>query len=273
VKSSSEAPERLSWAAKRTASAADVGFIPRVDTRTADATVLRSFWGEKDGWYSRLAFGVETSRTEDHAGIETNRETDLILRYQGPWQSQVSARVIEGQELYNGTMFDKNYVTVYGEMRPTGNLYTYLTTTIGEAIDYDNTRRGRLLHLDPGVTYAMGNHFTLTLDHLFERLDVAGGRLYRANLTQARLVYQIDTRTFVRLILHRLDLARDPSLYIDTVSKHSSTLFSQLLFSYKINPQTVLFLGYSDTDGEETGIQNTRIDRTVFLKLGYAWLM
>jgi hypothetical protein len=50
-------------------------------------------------------------------------------------------------------------------------------------------------------------------------------------------------------------------------------LFTQILFSYKINPQTVLFLGYSDTyDGNQdiNMLQNTW---TVFLKLGYALVL
>ena len=64
-----------------------------------------------------------------------------------------------------------------------------------------------------------------------------------------------------------------PSLYIDTVSKNSSNLLSQLLLWTKTNPQAVLIPGYSDTNGAETGIPSTRIDRTVFLKLGYALLM
>ena len=54
------------------------------------------------------------------------------------------------------------------------------------------------------------------------------------------------------------------------------TVFTQFLFSYTVNPQTVLFLGYSDNS---TGLLTpeldrtdlTRTDRTFFLKLGYAW--
>jgi hypothetical protein len=55
-------------------------------------------------------------------------------------------------------------------------------------------------------------------------------------------------------------------------------LFSQLLFSYKINPTTVLFLGYSDNqfggiDADGRLIDLTRADRTFFFKVGYALVM
>jgi len=61
-----------------------------------------------------------------------------------------------------------------------------------------------------------------------------------------------------------------------TLSSSSQELFTQFLFSYKLNPQTVLFLGYSDDSaGFEQGVQTvdlTRADRTFFAKVGYAFL-
>ncbi|HSF41400.1 MAG TPA: hypothetical protein VLT87_21995, partial [Thermoanaerobaculia bacterium] len=85
-------------------------------------------------------------------------------------------------------------------------------------------------------------------------------------------VYQFNVRTFVRAILQYTDLARNTGLYLFPVRPKEEDLFSQLLFSYKLNPQTVLFAGY--TDGR-FGLQNvdlTQTDRTFFLKLGYAFL-
>lgn len=72
-------------------------------------------------------------------------------------------------------------------------------------------------------------------------------------------------------IVQYLDVLRDPELYLFPISKKTQTIFTQLLFSYKINPQTVLFLGYSDNYLGMTGIDVTQTDRTFFVKLGYAW--
>jgi len=38
------------------------------------------------------------------------------------------------------------------------------------------------------------------------------------------------------------DITRDPALYLASTHR----LLSQYLFSYKLNPQTVLLVGYSD---------------------------
>jgi len=64
--------------------------------------------------------------------------------------------------------------------------------------------------------------------------------------------------------------------YAFQVNRESKTLFTQVLFSYKVNPRTVLFLGYSDNslgllDSDLARTSLTRQDRTFFLKLGYAW--
>ena len=103
---------------------------------------------------------------------------------------------------------------------------------------------------------------------------MTSGRLYRANLTQTRLVYQFNTRSFLRAMVQRLDVRRDLALYLDKPdSAKDEKLFTQLMFSYKINPQTVFFLGYSDTRQSEDRVDNLQTNRTVFAKVGYAWLM
>ena len=59
---------------------------------------------------------------------------------------------------------------------------------------------------------------------------------------------------------------------MDEVDSNSRRVGRQLLYSYKINPQTVFFLGYSDNhidDDDLDGLQET--DRTLFMKIGYAW--
>ncbi len=92
-----------------------------------------------------------------------------------------------------------------------------------------------------------------------------------ANLSQIRLIYNFNVRAFVRAIVQYLDVSRNPELYLFPVPDKTQTIFTQFLFSYKLNPQTVLFIGYSDNYLGMTGIDITQSDRTFFVKLGYAW--
>lgn len=58
-------------------------------------------------------------------------------------------------------------------------------------------------------------------------------------------------------------------------------LFSQVLFSYKLTPQTILFLGYSDgyedmvstTENENVPILDNKRNWLVFSKIGYAFVL
>jgi hypothetical protein len=71
------------------------------------------------------------------------------------------------------------------------------------------------------------------------------------------------------------DLERDPALYTFETAQRSKDLFNQLLFSYKVNPQTVLFLGYSDKyEGFTRSLDELdQTNRTLFLKVGYALVL
>jgi hypothetical protein len=57
------------------------------------------------------------------------------------------------------------------------------------------------------------------------------------------------------------------------VPPQTRRLFSQYLFSFKLNPQTVLLAGYSDNLAAARGHALRQSDRTFFLKIGYAWIM
>ena len=102
-------------------------------------------------------------------------------------------------------------------------------------------------------------------------LVVAGGRLFTARLAPGQVVYRLGRRTFVRAILQYTDIARNPALFLRPTPGATMRL-SQDVFSYKLNPQTVFLLGYSDNAAGNQDIDLTRTDRTCFLKVGCAWV-
>lgn len=212
-------------------------------------------------------------RKTDHSGLVTDESVVLTGHFEGPLQSSGRLTLSNGREYWEGTTYDLVKEEFFVNVRPTGDFTCSLEGDFGDAIDYDNSRPGRILRLEPGFTYDIGRHFYIQLDHTFEQLDEAGGRLYSANLTELRLVYQFGLRTFARAIVQRLDLRRNLALYEETPISPSRQIFTQLLFSYKLNPQTVFFVGTSDTRAATEAIGLTPKDRTVFVKLGYAWLM
>ncbi len=250
---------------------ADSGFIPRVDVKTAQAQGERFFYGGKTDWYTRMSVGAKGLRTKDHAGTLTDQTVELFGTLNGALQSLAELRLESSKIFFNGTTFDLNQQNFAFQINPTGGLRLRLTGQVGDQIDFANTRKGDLVNLVPGIQLR-GRNLSLQLDHAYQTLDVTGGQLFEANLTQMKLIYQFNTRAFVRAIVQYQDLQRDPSLYLRPVRPKQEDLFGQFLFSYKLNPQTVLFAGYTDS---RLGFQNVDLqqtDRTFFMKIGYAFL-
>jgi hypothetical protein len=251
---------------------ADSGFIPRVDTRSLQANASRVWRGTAQRWYSEIDLTVQGSRITDHDGRLTDQSAGGGVTYMGPRQSVLGLTLTRNKTRVGDVVHDLTRLDVNGELRPTGDIRLNLVGARGQGVDFVGNRRGDLFSVGPRLEYRLGRHVELGLSHDLERLSIPEGRLYLAHLAQARLVYHLGTRAFARTILQYRDTRRDPGLYPKEVERRSFSLFSQLLFSYKLNPQTVVLGGYSDNAGARPGIDLTRTDRSFFVKLGYAWL-
>jgi hypothetical protein len=253
---------------------ADLGFIPQVGYHKGYAIYERYYFSDNnEHWWRRLTFGAETTWQYDREGNPLQQQVAPYSYINGPHEFFNNAYLALGPSYYLGKRFNRNFVNEFLEMRPTGSFYLSFETRIGQEIDYDNARQGNILRLIPGVRFDIGRHLGLQVNHNFERLNVEGEPLYHANVTDVRITYQLNTRTLVRLITQYFDISRDPALYTFEVSKKERNLFNQFLFSYKINPQVVLFLGYSDNYANSVTSNLAQGNRTLFFKVGYAFVM
>jgi hypothetical protein len=249
---------------------ADFGFMPRVDTRQLRVTVHPQIWGRPGGWFNRLAFQAVGSRVTDHDGRQTDIEGSVGVGYEGPLQSILQVFLLSTKILYRGVEIERTYNSGYMEMKPRSGLWYWLYWEAGDAIDYANARSASSVLLNPSLEIALGRHLNLNVNHTYENLTLKGDRIYLANLLQARLIYNFNVRCFLRAIVQYSDVKYNPALYSYPVESREKGLFTQLLFSYKLNPQTVLFLGYTDSGIGTANIDLTRASRTFFLKIGYA---
>ena len=257
---------------------ADSGFIPQVGYRSLNAGLEYQGYGEKGkNWYTRWWFGGDYDRSEEQSGELLEQEVESWIAAQGPMQSFFQIDVGHRDRRFNDVTFDEEFLHWNAEVRPTGDFYVFVGGTFADQIDFANTQLGERLRYNGGVRWNIGKRAKVDVDYSYEDLDVVGGRLFSADVTQLKAVYNFNIRMFVRAILQYTDITRDPSLYQhDTVDARSKRLFPQLLFSYKLNPQTVFFAGYSGTrlggTFEDVEIDLKEADRTFFVKLGYAWL-
>jgi hypothetical protein len=250
---------------------ADMGFMPQVDIKLYLAGGGYTWQGDSTKWYNKIFVGSDWDQTEDQEGTLIERELEAFAEWSGAKQSFLSLDVGHRQRGFHGSQFDQTFFNYFFEMSPTGSLYFSVDGSLGDRLDVANVRNGDVVRTIPFIRYRAGRHLLFEFKHAYETLDVEGGRLYEANLSEGRVVYQFNVRTFLRVITQYLNVDRNPALYVDSVRRKERNLFNQILFSYKLNPQTVLFLGYSDNHfGEET-LDLTQKSRTVFLKIGYAF--
>jgi len=260
---------------------ADLGHIPRVGYRNVEGGLLYTWFSEPSTWWSEVTPSYDFWYYEDWDHGLLQKGSTLSATFNGALQSWAYAGYNFYREGYGGEEYDLvSYHTEAG-FRPTRDLNVQAALSLGDRIDYANGREGDRLRAAPSLTANLGRHLETSLSYTYERLDVEPGRLYTANSGELRAVYQFNTRTFVRAIVQYWNIDRAPRLYERDVDSEAEGAFTQLLFSYKVNPQTVLFVGYSDdyfggkdlVDFDGRDFDLTQSGRTFFVKLGYAWLL
>lgn len=254
---------------------ADAGFMPRVDYREIGAGAQRNHYGEDGSWFTRFHYGLEGQRTTDMEGTLTDSEIELNVTYQGPMQSESDAQLQIASERFLGRLYDTTSGRYHIEGQPVGAIKGWFTAWTGRAIDYVNARPARDLSGGPGFQWNAGQHLSMIIDHTYQRLTESGERLYEVNLIDSRFVYQFDVRTYARAILQYEDLIVNTRLYPPgaDLAPRSRSLFGQLLLSYKVNPQTVVYVGSSGNLAGARVSGMRPLDRTVFMKVGYAFLI
>ena len=253
---------------------ADAGFVPQVDLDQQVVGLGHRWHGDENTWYSQLRLSADWDITHDEAGRLIEKESEAYLIVNGPMQSWIEIGALTRDRLYDNVMFDENRFSLYAEVQPRGGLTLGFWSSVGDQIDFDNTRLGEQIRIDPFVWWNVSRRLLLLYDGVFVNLDRQdGANIFAASVHNVRVTWQFSVRSFVRLTAQIQDIERNPDSYNEPVDSRSRDVGRQLLYSYKINPQTVFFLGYSDAlidDDELGGLATT--DRTWFMKIGYAWL-
>jgi hypothetical protein len=253
----------------------DAGFVPRVDTDTQVVGLGRIWHGDEDDWYTQLRLNGDWDITHDESGRMIEREIEAYFSVKGPLQSFVQIGGLTRDLLFDDVMFKENKVSVYGELKPKGGLSLGVFARVGDQVDFTNTQLGDEVRVEPFVNWNINRHLLLRLDTAFVTLDSKEGpNIFDAKIYDARLTWQFSVRSFLRLTVQTQDIKRNLDEYIDPddVEARTQDVGRQLLYSYKINPQTVFFLGYSDALLDDDSLDKlTTSDRSWFMKIGYAW--
>jgi hypothetical protein len=256
---------------------ADAGFLTQAGVRGGSANLVRRVLGDGDHWFEELRFTSGLWREDDFSGNPLNGGFWAGLVYRGPRQSSVGIWPNFAQKEHVGDQTFKGLELVYfnAGIQPSGTFGLELNGDFGDVVDYANVRKASEVRISPSVELRLGRNIEASVQHTLQRLTYDAGSVFTANLGQLRAVYNFSPRSFFRTVLQLRHTRRNADAYTATVDPRSTSLFAQLLYAYKVNPQTVLFLGYSEgrdglTDPEGAHVPLIRTGRAFFLKLGWA---
>ena len=257
---------------------ADNGFVPQVGYRELFLDTGRTFRPTK-GAVRRIRTFFTADRTIDREGdllydelspgFGLDARFNTFARIRWAWNH---VRVGEAKKTLPRSRLVFVVNTSPARFLPQINLEGFL----GGEIDFDNVRTGRGGNVSLGWTVRPTDHLELRLNNGRRWLDVGvpgraeRPRLFTARVDRLRATYNFTARAFVRLISQYVQTQRDPSLYVDEVAPKDAAFSGSALFAYKLNWQTVVFLGYGDnrTLSEDDTLE--REDRQFFVKLSYA---
>ncbi|WDE07331.1 carbohydrate binding family 9 domain-containing protein [Thalassomonas viridans] len=267
---------------------ADLGFITRADFKESQLEVKRLFYPENDSLWTEANISSEWTIRHNEQDEFISRELVTELQVQGPYLSEIDIEYQQATKtglrfnptdsriLGNSEQFDEQKLKIYGEFQPTPGIFAGLGYQFGDQIDYNNNRLGELSKITGYLQIHATDHLYIDLYQNYIKLDADRAEVYTENLVDLRLSYQFDVKSALKLSLVYSDVDQNPdnnpSIPRDYLGK-SKSLSSQLIYSYKLNPQSVFYLGYSDNSAQDNDLDRLeRRQKTFFCKVSYSWI-
>jgi hypothetical protein len=256
---------------------ADDGFIPQVGYREVEGRVgYRTF---PTGFFSRIQPLAGADYVQDREGDLISSQYFPGISFQGQWglrgeiDYSFEAVQIEGQKL------DFNRVIWNLQASPSRFVpRLQFSGDYGEQPDVFNVRVGTGGTLNMTTTIRPTAHLGVDLIGEWQWLDETlddgrSGRLFSAYVARAKAIYVFNSRMLFRVIGQWVETTRDPALWTFPVLEKEGVFSGSALFSYKLNWQTVLYVGYGDNSAlyEGTQFRYQPSDRQFLLKVSYAF--
>jgi hypothetical protein len=255
---------------------ADLGFVPQVGVRAAEAEVGYTFF--PGGLLAKLRPYVVAAHTEDRDGA-------LVLRRVVPGIGFLGQRNLYGFMGYNvervrtgARLLDRRFARALLQADPARWLSRVsLSGFVGDDVDLEGERLGRGGSFTASATLRPSDHLSLEVLSSRSWLDVprhAGGprqaRLFTAQVQRLKATHSFTSRAFLRLVGQYVETHRDPSLHARPVPRREGAFQVTALLSYRLNWQTALFLGYGDDRVLDEDGRLRRDGRQAFFKVSYS---
>ncbi|MBI2837729.1 MAG: carbohydrate binding family 9 domain-containing protein [Acidobacteria bacterium] len=255
---------------------ADNGFVPQVGYRMQRVFLGYTFYPK--GLFNRIqTLAVVRFLTDSHGAV-ISRRTFPGVQFQGRKNLVGEVDVfLKEQVRVDEKLLEITNVAFFAQVDPSQRISRVgLNGWLGEDVDFAHRRVGRGGQIDLFGTIKPTDHLQLEINGSQQWLNVDGaagrsGRLFTARIERLKATYNFTSRALLRLIGEYFRVDRDPDLYEFEVPQTGGSFAGSALFSYKLNWQTVLFVGYGDNRVLTEREVLEPAGRELFLKVSYAF--
>jgi hypothetical protein len=256
---------------------ADNGFVTQVGVHEELVEIGRTFRPEGN-FYSRLRLFTFAHQKHDEDGNKLEFGVVPGFGMDAKLNSFIRMEFAYHELLAVNKVHERWQLRPTVEVRPPRWIsYFSLNGRFGQEVDFANDRRGDGMTLNTQTEVRPTDQLLLTLNANRRTLDVdaengRSGRLFTADVLRLRANYTFSAKSWLRLIGQWVHTERDPLLYTFAVRPEDELFSGSAVFAYKLNWQTVLFVGYADNrafDDERGDLAPA--DQSVFFKVSYAF--
>ncbi len=252
---------------------ADSGFMGQIgfDKKVAG---LGYTWFSQDRWWTDIRFYTDWDITHDETGQLLEKELEGNIHIHGPLQSHIEIGGGYRDRYWEGVIYDEKFSWFDLDFKPWKNIRTQFNINSGDLVDYSNDRLSDSIRYRAGIDANLGQHFKINFNHTHRKLSHKGRNVFVANQSDVRLSYQFNIKQRLRLAVIKTQVNRHLDQYITPSDfyAHSNHIATQLVYSYKLNPRSLMYVGYSDSGYNDDDIESfTRTDKSLFAKFSYAF--
>ena len=245
---------------------ADDGFVPQVGTRWTYTEIGAHVYPGR-GFFSFLRPYTGVAEGQKTSGGQQTRSVlapGVYFRGKGGSDGWIEYHVVHRERV--GNRFISSPLLAWNLHAAPSRLIpdVSLRGSFGGQIDYSGARPGRGDSITLGAALRPTDHLEFRNDLQHQRLRLRSGEpMFTAVVERLKTTYTFNSRSLVRLIGQYSDL--------DQRDGRSGGFSTSALYGYKLNWQTVFFVGWGDERVLDDFDVYRRSNRSVFMKVAYAF--
>jgi hypothetical protein len=249
---------------------ANSGYVPQVGYQEGRGRLSYNFY--PNSFFSRIEPAVIADMKWLPGGQPLSKQYYAGANFEGRKGLYAELFYNQDTERVGNKLLTANTVFADANLSPSAVFSRVsLSAVVGQAIDYEGARVGHGGDVTIAGTFRPTDHLTAYASAERSWLNLPEGNLYTADTYYLKATYNFSARSFLRLIAQWLETRRNPALYDYPVPEKVGGLTGSVLFAYKLNWQSVLYVGYGDDRllTQRRGLQPAQ--RNFFLKVSYAF--